>query len=318
MSLIPSFPLNATLGASFLGNIGASILYGISCIQTFIYYKRSGGDTIVLKSLILLLWILDTIHLAFVTHAVYSYAILDFGDYLSISKPLWCITSHVTISSLSDLIVRGLYCHRIWKLSQRNLWMTIAVASISLLSFASGFAFSIWGFQHPNYFLADAEQLSVFLYLNFVSGVVADSLIAVLLCVLLMRQRTGYSRTNTLLYTLLIYTVNTGVLSSCCALLCLLLYASLPGYDRLSFVAVYFVLPKLLLNSLLATLNARRKLMEKTSRFSVSLDRLAIPSRNIATRHSRVSMNSPVLEIKIETSTEVDSTSSIPTLSPRL
>lgn len=41
--------------------------------------------------------------------------------------------------SLSDLIVRGLYCHRIWKLSQRNLWMTVAVASISLLSFASGF-----------------------------------------------------------------------------------------------------------------------------------------------------------------------------------
>lgn len=242
MSLIPSFPLNATLGASFLGNIGASILYGISCIQTFIFYKRSGGDTIVLKSLILLLWILDTIHLAFVTHAVYSYAILDFGDYLSISKPLWCITSHVTISSLSDLIVRGLYCHRIWKLSQRNLWMTVAVASISLLSFASGFAFSIWGFQHPNYFLADAEQLSVFLYLNFVSGVVADSLIAVLLCVLLMRQRTGYSRTNTLLYTLLIYTVNTGVLSRLnISSSRAPQYASLPGYDRLSFVAVYFM-----------------------------------------------------------------------------
>lgn len=91
--------MNGPIVAEYMKcNIGASILYGISCIQTFIYYKRSGGDTIVLKSLILLLWILDTIHLAFVTHAVYSYAILDFGDYLSISKPLWCITSHVTIS----------------------------------------------------------------------------------------------------------------------------------------------------------------------------------------------------------------------------
>lgn len=247
------------------GVVAASILYGIGTVQSFTYFRRfSKTDSGVLKLLILFLWILDSVDLTFIVHAVYTYAITDFGNMLAELKPLWSITSHVVISSLSDIIVRSLFCQRIWKLSDKNILLTTAVGFTSIIVFASGIAFSAWGYLGHSYFVTDDWQLSVFLYTYFISGAVSDMLIATVLCLLLARKRSAFQRTNSLINILMMYSINTGVLTSCCAILCLSLYAALPSCDRYSFVAAMFMLPKLLLNSLLASLNARKRAIDET------------------------------------------------------
>ncbi|OJT07732.1 hypothetical protein TRAPUB_1376 [Trametes pubescens] len=107
---------------------------------------------------------------------------------------------------------------------------------------------------------ADLFEVSTILYISLGSGVLADVLIAASMCVLLAQRRTGFSRTDSIVRVLTMYSINTGALTSLCALLCLVSYATMP--TNFVFIAFYFILPKLFLNSLLATLNARRPLRE--------------------------------------------------------
>ncbi|KAI0791246.1 hypothetical protein C8Q75DRAFT_67192 [Abortiporus biennis] len=78
-----------------------------------------------------------------------------------------------------------------------------------------------------------------------------------------VEYRTGVTRVDRVINTLMTYMINTGLLTSICALLCLITFITLPG--RYVYFAFYFVLSKFYVNALLATLNSRgalRQLME--------------------------------------------------------
>ncbi|KAH9831929.1 uncharacterized protein C8Q71DRAFT_778649 [Rhodofomes roseus] len=75
---------------------------------------------------------------------------------------------------------------------------------------------------------------------------------------ILRQSRTGIANTDYILGRLTIYSISIGLLTCFCTLLCIILYALLPPSRKFAFVAVYFILPKLLLNSMLATLNVRQ------------------------------------------------------------
>ncbi|TBU23960.1 hypothetical protein BD311DRAFT_742103 [Dichomitus squalens] len=50
--MAPAVTLDDTLGAAFIGNILAACLYGMTTLQTYIYYGRSDTESKTLKSLI--------------------------------------------------------------------------------------------------------------------------------------------------------------------------------------------------------------------------------------------------------------------------
>ncbi|KAI0659169.1 hypothetical protein C8Q70DRAFT_155767 [Cubamyces menziesii] len=262
-----SITLNDTLGAAFLGNIAAACFYGITILQTWIYYGRNGSDRVYLKVLVFVLWALDSLHLALVTHAVYVYAVTDFANLLALEMPIWSILIQVVVTGISDLLVRGIFCQRVWRLSNRNWPLMIAIVVTTLTVFGGSIAFAIKGFSLPDYFAL--SRISDILYISLGVGVVADILIAASMCVLLAKRRTGFAKTDSMVRVLILYSVNTGALTSLCALICLITYATMP--DNFIFIGVYFVLPKLFLNSLLATLNARRPLREAGSGPMVSI-----------------------------------------------
>ncbi|KAI1798239.1 hypothetical protein LXA43DRAFT_1088364 [Ganoderma leucocontextum] len=275
------FMLDDTLGAVFLGTIATSCLYGITVVQTYIYYKRNASDPAYLQALVFLLWVLDSLHLALIVHAVYFYAVTNFSNILNLLVPTWSILSQIIVTGVSDLAVRGVFCHRVWKLSEQNFFLMVAIAISSLTVFSGSIAFAVKGFSIPSF--TRLSEISDILYLSLGSGVVADVLIAGSMCVLLAKRRTGFSRTDSMVRVLMMYSINTGALTSLCALLTLLTYASMP--DNFVFMAFYFVLPKLFLNSLLATLNARRPLRESNS----GGDMVSIPLSN--TTNSRLSFS---------------------------
>ncbi|KAH0826381.1 hypothetical protein J3R83DRAFT_5346 [Lanmaoa asiatica] len=102
------------------------------------------------------------------------------------------------------------------------------------------------------------------LYPTLVAGwalaAVADSLIAITLCYYLHKQRSGMKRTDHIINTLLLYTINTGALTSLFAILVIITFVALPG--NLYFTAFVQVQSKLYAISMLASLNARKKTFE--------------------------------------------------------
>ncbi|KAF8160166.1 hypothetical protein BJ912DRAFT_1103603 [Pholiota molesta] len=75
MSVQPT--LDNTWGAALIGLVVASILYGMTTLQAYIYYTKYPNDVRTIKLLVLTVWILDTVSLCLVISAMYTYLVSD-------------------------------------------------------------------------------------------------------------------------------------------------------------------------------------------------------------------------------------------------
>jgi len=163
------------------------------------------------------------------------------------------------------MIIRLVFASKIWLISGHNKPLIISIIIVTLLvfGFSTGGAVKVSDAK----MLSGMHSIAVFLYLAFSSFVVADALIAASLCTLLWKSRTYFQSTNSLLSTLIMYSVHTGVLTCTCAFACLISYATMP--NNLVFIGIYIVTGKLYLNALLAFLNARTLLRGDLPRIEI-------------------------------------------------
>ncbi|KAF8903691.1 hypothetical protein CPB84DRAFT_1961064 [Gymnopilus junonius] len=258
---VPQINLNTTLGAAFVGHTVATALFGITSLQTFIFFKGNTKDRKWFKDLILLLWIIDFLHQIFMTHGVYDYLILNFGNAQAFSRPTWSLLSQVLTTCLSDLIVRSVFARRVWLLSGHKRILLFLIVTASVFVFAMGVAFAVRALITMSFLTLIQE--SWLLYGALGGSVVADGLITASLCKLLSQQRTGFKSTDSLITTLMLYSINTGLLTSVCATACFVTFAIWP--HQFVFMGIYFALGKLYINSLLAVLNTRESLRRRNS-----------------------------------------------------
>ncbi|KAI0916252.1 hypothetical protein AcV5_003245 [Taiwanofungus camphoratus] len=199
----------------------------------------------------------------------------------ALMRTVWSVMAHVVVSGVSDILVRGFFCLRVWKLSGKNWVLAGLIVSTSLVAFAGNLAFTIRGLMIGNFL--KFTEISWIVYMNLACCISADMLIAISLCTSLMRRRTGFTKTDSLLRTLMVYTINTGALTGICTILCLIFYATMPP-NNFTYVAFYFVLPPLLVNAFLATLNARQALRENTMGGVISIQASPRGAVEISTR----------------------------------
>jgi len=135
-------------------------------------------------------------------------------------------------------------------------------ASVTLLSLVSTLAF-VSGFAYASKMLLLKEVVrfhEVLALMNTALGstMAEDVLLTICLSFLLIRSRTGSNRTNTLINTLVQYTVRNGLITSTCAFLDVFLRAVSP--NTLAYLPFFLLLSELYIATLLATLNARNSL----------------------------------------------------------
>ncbi|KAL4250042.1 hypothetical protein ABKN59_004921 [Abortiporus biennis] len=79
-----------TLGAMYIGLLIATLLTGIACLQTYIYFLTSGKkDALALQVFIAFLWVLDMSHTVFGAHFGYSYMISNYANPLALRTIHW-------------------------------------------------------------------------------------------------------------------------------------------------------------------------------------------------------------------------------------
>ncbi|KAF9463868.1 hypothetical protein BDZ94DRAFT_575502 [Collybia nuda] len=292
----PRIDLDSKLGAAFLGNLAAAIFYGITCVQAYIYFKSGHKDKIPFKALIAFVWILETTHLALITHALYYYVITNFGNYEAIAAPTPSILVMIYVTCITDLIIRGIFARRVWFVTGHNTYIAASICILALLVAVTGFIFASRAFVVVTF--ANFSKISAFLYTSLASGVVADTIIAASLCISLSRVRTGFQKTDSVVNALMAYSINTSLLTTVCSALCFITYAIWP--EEFTYISIYFSLPKLFFNSLLATLNAREGLKESISGVSEVVLSGVSSSRSGSDfskepRSSRISRQTPVV-----------------------
>ncbi|KAI0791272.1 hypothetical protein C8Q75DRAFT_805623 [Abortiporus biennis] len=281
-----TFPkLDNTLGALFIGLIFASILFGITCVQTYTYFMQSmRKDTTILRSLVAFLWILDTVDLAFIAHTTYYYCITNYSNpaALTASYP-WSGEGFNIAANLNDVIIRGILIHRIWKISNNSylavgLW--IGNLTVSAFSLASAIRIEL---IHS---LANLDDISWLFYVVYSLIATEDTILAATLCVILWKKKTGFRRTDTQISTLMKYSINTGALTSLAAICIVVTYVTMP--HNFVYIGFFVALPKLYLNALLATLNSRDSVRaEGMDQSFESIDVSKIPSVSPSQSQSR-------------------------------
>ncbi|OBZ76648.1 hypothetical protein A0H81_03890 [Grifola frondosa] len=237
---------DGTIGALLIGYIMTWSLCAATTAQLVLYFRKSERGMTTLKGVVIMLWILDAAHIIVTSHALYTYVVLLHGNPLGLQTPLWSFAALILLTETSSLLVRCVFAHRIWKLSGGYRIIPIVVVLLSLFVMATGIVFG----RHEVVFVSwvDARKLAWTFYSGYGTEVAVDSIIAASMIVLLGRLRTGIKR------------INTGILTTLFVVLSITIVALFPA--SLGFTAIYLILNKFYINSLLGTLNTQWQLLD--------------------------------------------------------
>ncbi|KAJ7278876.1 hypothetical protein C8J57DRAFT_1712833 [Mycena rebaudengoi] len=105
---------------SFIGFAVATTAYGISILQSYLYYRNYRKDAILLKATVECLWLFDILSTIMVAHSLYTYFVTNFGD-LAADALILC----------------------------RNIIVTAGILLLAFTSFGFGLALTVHNFRVP-------------------------------------------------------------------------------------------------------------------------------------------------------------------------
>ncbi|KAG2033437.1 hypothetical protein BDR03DRAFT_902540 [Suillus americanus] len=271
--VLPHF--DNTLGALLIGFAVSATAFGMLTIQVFTYYMRFPQDKAAYRALVALIWSISFVDQAFIGRGVYFYTITNYMDPLPLAtgKPQWSLILQMTLGvsvnymwrmylieasfrkqAVVGAIVKACFTLRVWRFSYRNWWLTGFLFSMVLAQLGTATVFTVKCFELPS--ITRMITLRSLGSLSLGIGVGTDMCIAAALCVYLQKMRSSHSTADSMINTLTIYAVNTGLLTSTISLSTLVLFNTMP--TNFVFICLYFVLSKLYAISFLATLNTRK------------------------------------------------------------
>ncbi|TDL21621.1 hypothetical protein BD410DRAFT_285886 [Rickenella mellea] len=244
-----------TFGVAFIGLVISAVIYGLTLLQTFHYYKRYPHDPRQLKWIVGILTFADTMHLALSTAAIYWYLVSNFGNFPNLGLTHWTMNIQNQFNGIVTAGVQLFFARRIYHLS-KNKYILIILVTLTSVYFFFGIYFTVHAFQHKAF--ADYVEIIWVPAGGIGSAAVVDVIIASSMVYFLRKSRTGFAKTDTLISTLVMYSINTGLLSSILATLSAILYAAMP--NNLIWLCFFWMGGKIYVNSFLAMLNSRESL----------------------------------------------------------
>ncbi|OCH85178.1 hypothetical protein OBBRIDRAFT_798442 [Obba rivulosa] len=242
-------------GPILIGYIIMLFLYSLALAQTVVYLRRSAGDSIRIKTAVVALWIVDNAHATIAIVGMYTYLVKLHGNINGVGLTSWTIGAQVYMTGLSDMIVRSVYAHRIWRLGNTSRMLPALVVCLSALTLVTGLIYGVALAGGLSW--AESRVIDWCGYIGDACEIIADAIIAFIMTHLLLRLRSGLPERSPILQTILSYTINTGLLTCLLVTASLILFVISPHSS--AGLAMYIVLSKLYINALLGTLNARHQ-----------------------------------------------------------
>ncbi|KAI0767391.1 hypothetical protein C8Q74DRAFT_1280112 [Fomes fomentarius] len=254
-------PLHNTLGALYLGTIFSIILYGCTLNQTYRYFRLYPKDFALLKGLVIILCISDTIHTISTAAACYFRMITLFLLPQNLTIGHWSTRLITPLTIITILACQSFYVHRVWMIGPRyrSIRIIVFIAIFCMVVFFGfGCAITVEGFKRD---LEQFKHVTWMVSIFYGVAVLVDILLTTTLIAVLLKSRTGFRRTDSAIEVLILYSINTGLLTSIVGLVCFVFAIIIPG--NLVYIGVSIIGTKLYANSVLAVLNSRRALSNR-------------------------------------------------------
>jgi len=250
-----------TLGAILVGSGFAAVLTGVVTTQTVYYFRRYQDDKPLTKLMVSVVWFLDILHTIMIFTSDWSWMIARFGDGRSSEWIPWSLGVTVILTAIVTVIVHAFFVCRIYGLSRGNWFVVgpIVLLAAIRLGLASTSCAKMLIYGNFENFVKDVAWV-------FTMGLVTSSVLDVMTtsCLLwyLDNARTGFAGMDQIVNTLSLYALENGLLTSVAIIISLGCWLGMK--ENLVFMAIHFVVAKLYANSLLATLNSRKHIRERT------------------------------------------------------
>jgi len=254
--ILPPHSLDSTMGAALLGVIFAMALWGAGCIQAFYYFDRYREDPSWMKIMVTTVIMFSTAHQALICHAIYTYLVTWYGHVSFLSTVVNTLTVSIPFSGCIIFIIQLFFIWRVWRLSKQNIALTAFLALQATAAFALLIVYTVKFAQLPSLPAASTIQKWA-ISLNAIGASCDISIAAALVWYLYQSQsQSTAAEPENIVNRIITFSVNTGVITSICALASLVTLATMP--HNLVYTVFFFCVSKLFINSLLATLNARK------------------------------------------------------------
>ncbi|KAH9956591.1 hypothetical protein BC827DRAFT_744000 [Russula dissimulans] len=226
-------------------------LYGVLCVQTYVYSYNFPDDRRLLKFLAYFVFLMETVQTALTGADVYYWFMAGFGDFDGLKKSRFSPIDIPTMDAFISLIVQVFFGYRIWTLNKRLWWLCLIIAALSVAQ-ATG---ALWG-GLKSAALGKYAIIKPSLYLWLIGSAVVDILIAVAMTFLLKQTRGNENRVSSYVLPRVVrLTIETNTLTATVAILSFALYIGFP--NEIYYVCPTGVIGKLYSNTLFVTLNNR-------------------------------------------------------------
>ncbi|KAF9506643.1 hypothetical protein BS47DRAFT_386886 [Hydnum rufescens UP504] len=216
---------NGTAGGLVLGATFSAVLLGIITIQLARYFATFPKDNMILKTTLVILWLVECFQLCCVSESLQVYFVQRWQvpRNFALTEATWEAATFVFCTVCASGAVQTFFAYRIYILGN-IAWLSIAVQVVVCCQCVAGF---IVGVKAEIILSLDAivvkERWYVVTWLAI--HAVADIFIAGLMCTLLWRRRTGFERTDTAIRHLIIFAIESGALTSFLAITILFTFA---------------------------------------------------------------------------------------------
>ncbi|GAV99699.1 DNA glycosylase [Lentinula edodes] len=185
---------------------------------------------------------------------------------------VWSLNAELAVSMFISGIAEAFMTYRVWMLSGRQNVLTCALASIC------------W--KEWNSYIHGHNLLLLALLCSVAFQYVATELIR--------KKRTGYKRTDEIIDHLMLFSINSGLITSVASIACLITYLAIP--KTWVYLTLCFLISRLYSNTFLCALNSRQILQNETNdmdtpvlpRFSRGLSRGTPEKNNTQSRPTQI------------------------------
>jgi len=107
-------------------------LYGVLCVQTYVYSYNFPDDRRLVKILAYFVFLLETAQTALTGADIYYWFIAGFGDLDRLRNKWFSPIDILIMDGLISLITQLFFSYRIWIVNKRLLWLCVVIAVLSI------------------------------------------------------------------------------------------------------------------------------------------------------------------------------------------
>ncbi|KAI9507511.1 hypothetical protein F5148DRAFT_107997 [Russula earlei] len=250
--------VRGTLGALLIGCFFAVLLSGLVAFQACIYLRLYPSDKLMNKVMVIVVWVLDTIHTCLICTSIWIYLISNYGNvegHLRGEIPI-TVSLSIGVTSFVTLITHLYFLRRLLQLSKNNWFIVGPTLFLAIGRVACGLTTTAELIRVKT-FPAYTQHYSVVFTLGLSISSVVDVVITSGMCYYLQESRRGFGTMDEVIDSIIVYTINNGTLTCIATIVSTILW--LFKGKNLVFMAMHFAIAKMYANSLFATLNMRKK-----------------------------------------------------------